>query len=41
MTIVTLGLAQTERDHTVAGNCLWPLTAIATAPVRNLLGGAP
>ena len=30
MTIVTLG---------VAGNCLWPLTAIATAAVQNLLGG--
>jgi citronellol/citronellal dehydrogenase len=39
MTIVTLGLAQTERNHTVSGNCLWPLTAIATAAVRNLLGG--
>jgi citronellol/citronellal dehydrogenase len=39
MTIVTLGLAQTEREHGVAGNCLWPLTAIATAAVANLLGG--
>ena len=39
MTIVTLGVAQTERAHAVAGNCLWPLTAIATAAVQNLLGG--
>jgi citronellol/citronellal dehydrogenase len=39
MTIVTLGLAQTEREHGVAGNCLWPLTAVATAAVKNLLGG--
>jgi citronellol/citronellal dehydrogenase len=39
MTIVTLGLARTEREHGVAANCLWPLTAIATAAVQNLLGG--
>lgn len=39
MTIVTLGVAQTEREHGVAANCLWPLTAIATAAVKNLLGG--
>lgn len=39
MTIVTLGVARTERDHGVAANCLWPLTAIATAAVKNLLGG--
>lgn len=39
MTIVTLGVAQAEREHGVAGNCLWPLTAIATAAVQNLLGG--
>jgi len=39
MTIVTLGVAETEREHGVAGNCLWPLTAIATAAVKNLLGG--
>jgi citronellol/citronellal dehydrogenase len=40
MTIVTLGVARTEREHGVAANCLWPLTAIATAAVQNLLGGA-
>ena len=39
MTIVTLGVAQAEREHGVAGNCLWPLTAVATAAVQNLLGG--
>ena len=39
MTIVTLGVAQSEREHGVAANCLWPLTAIATAAVQNLLGG--
>ena len=39
MTIVTLGVARTEREHGVAANCLWPLTAIATAAVKNLLGG--
>jgi citronellol/citronellal dehydrogenase len=40
MTIVTLGVARTEREHGVGANCLWPLTAIATAAVQNLLGGA-
>jgi citronellol/citronellal dehydrogenase len=39
MTIVTLGVADSEREHGVAANCLWPLTAIATAAVQNLLGG--
>lgn len=39
MTMVTLGVAQTEAQHGVAANCLWPLTAIATAAVQNLLGG--
>ncbi|MEE6178333.1 SDR family oxidoreductase [Mycobacterium sp. 050134] len=39
MSIVTLGVAQTERHHGITANCLWPLTAIATAAVQNLLGG--
>ncbi len=39
MTIVTLGVAESERAHEIAANCLWPLTAVATAAVRNLLGG--
>jgi citronellol/citronellal dehydrogenase len=39
MTMLTLGLAEDEREHGVAANCLWPRTMIATAAVRNLLGG--
>jgi citronellol/citronellal dehydrogenase len=39
MSIVTLGVAETEREHGIGANCLWPLTAIATAAVRNLMGG--
>src|SRR5918994_239923 len=39
MTMLTLGLAEEEREHGVAGNCLWPRTLIATAAVQNLLGG--
>jgi citronellol/citronellal dehydrogenase len=39
MTIVTLGVAEAERENRVGANCLWPLTSIATAAVRNLLGG--
>ena len=39
MTMVTLGVAESEREHGVGANCLWPLTAIATAAVENLLGG--
>lgn len=39
MTMVTLGLAAEFRELGVAANTLWPRTAIATAAVRNLLGG--
>lgn len=39
MTMLTLGLAADEAAHGVAANCLWPRTYIATAAVRNLLGG--
>src|ERR671910_392179 len=39
MSMLTLGLAEDEREHGVAGNCLWPRTLIATAAVQNLLGG--
>lgn len=39
MTMLTLGVAADERDHGIAANCLWPRTLIATAAVRNLLGG--
>jgi citronellol/citronellal dehydrogenase len=39
MTMLTLGLAADERETPIAGNCLWPRTIIATAAVKNLLGG--
>jgi citronellol/citronellal dehydrogenase len=39
MTMITLGVAADEREHGVAANCLWPRTLIATAAVKNLLGG--
>jgi len=37
MTMLTLGLAADEPS--IAANCLWPRTLIATAAVQNLLGG--
>ena len=39
MTMITLGVAEDEREHGVAAHCLWPRTLIATAAVQNLLGG--
>jgi citronellol/citronellal dehydrogenase len=39
MSMITLGVAQDEREHGVGANCLWPRTLIATAAVQNLLGG--
>ncbi len=39
MSMLTLGVAEDEREHGVAANCLWPRTMIATAAVQNLLGG--
>jgi citronellol/citronellal dehydrogenase len=39
MSLTTLGLAQELRGAGVAVNSLWPRTTIATAAVRNLLGG--
>jgi citronellol/citronellal dehydrogenase len=39
MTMLTLGVAESQRDKGIAGNCLWPRTLIATAAVQNLLGG--
>ncbi len=38
MSLVTLGLAEEFRDR-VAVNALWPRTTIATAAIRNVLGG--
>ncbi|MFZ1681938.1 MAG: NAD(P)-dependent oxidoreductase [Rhizobiaceae bacterium] len=40
MSMVTLGMAAEFAGKGVAFNSLWPLTAIDTAAVRNLLGGA-
>jgi citronellol/citronellal dehydrogenase len=39
MTMLTLGVAESQREAGVAANCLWPRTLIATAAVQNLLGG--
>jgi citronellol/citronellal dehydrogenase len=39
MTMLTLGVAQDEKESGIAANCLWPRTLIATAAVQNLLGG--
>ncbi|MBX3151902.1 NAD(P)-dependent oxidoreductase [Candidatus Obscuribacterales bacterium] len=39
MSMCTLGMAEEFADKGVGVNSLWPETAIATAAVRNLLGG--
>jgi citronellol/citronellal dehydrogenase len=39
MSMCTLGMAEELRKYGIAVNSLWPETAIATAAVRNLLGG--
>ena len=39
MSLVVLGLAGELRSKGIAVNALWPRTAIATAAVKNLLGG--
>ena len=39
MTMVTLGVAADEAEAGIAANTLWPRTLIATAAVKNLLGG--
>lgn len=39
MSMCTLGMAEEFRKDAIAVNSLWPLTAIDTAAVRNLLGG--
>ena len=40
MSMCTLGMSEEFRKDGIAVNSLWPLTAIDTAAVRNLLGGA-
>jgi citronellol/citronellal dehydrogenase len=39
MSMCTIGFAQQYRDEGIAANSLWPRTTIATAAIRNLLGG--
>lgn len=39
MSLVVLGLAGELRDKRIAVNALWPRTTIATAAIKNLLGG--
>ena len=39
MSMMTLGWAEEFRKHNIAANSLWPVTTIATAAVKNLLGG--
>lgn len=39
MSLTTLGLAYELRDDDISVNSLWPRTLIATAAVKNLLGG--
>ena len=39
MSLVVLGLAGELRDDGIAVNALWPRTIIATAAIKNLLGG--
>ena len=40
MSLCTLGMAEEFRSRGVAVNSLWPLTAIDTAAIRNVIGGA-
>jgi len=40
MSLCVLGLAEELRPKGIAVNALWPRTVIATAAVKNLLGGA-
>src|SRR5712691_3013801 len=40
MSLVVLGLAGELRPKGIAVNALWPRTTIATAAIKNLLGGA-
>jgi citronellol/citronellal dehydrogenase len=39
MTMIALGLAEELKRFNIASNALWPKTTVATAAVRNLLGG--
>lgn len=39
MSMMTLGWAEELKKYNIAANSLWPVTTIATAAVKNLLGG--
>jgi citronellol/citronellal dehydrogenase len=39
MSMLTLGWSEEFREEGIAFNSLWPRTIIATAAVKNLLGG--
>ncbi len=39
MSMCVLGMAEEFRDKSLAFNALWPRTTIATAAIKNLLGG--
>ncbi|MBA2249512.1 MAG: NAD(P)-dependent oxidoreductase [Chitinophagaceae bacterium] len=39
MTMIAIGLAEELKKYKIASNTLWPRTTIATAAVKNLLGG--
>lgn len=39
MSMCVLGMAEEFKGQGVAVNALWPKTAIATAAVKNILGG--
>lgn len=39
MTMIALGLAAELKKYSIAANTLWPKTTIATAAVKNILGG--
>ena len=39
MSMCVLGMSEEFRNDGIAVNALWPKTSIATAAVRNLLGG--
>jgi citronellol/citronellal dehydrogenase len=41
MSLCVLGLSEELRPQGIGVNALWPRTAIATAAIENLLGGAP
>jgi citronellol/citronellal dehydrogenase len=39
MSMIVMGLAEELKQYRIAANALWPRTTIATAAVKNLLGG--